>query len=547
MDQTKRLEKEVDERIVIEGQLVRAMEVAEGANHAKSQFLASMSHEIRTPLTAIVGYTEILNRPSQARQGSKELIKHIGANAKHLQVLINDILDISKIEAGQLSLHVENCLLVEVIEDSITLMKPMATEKLLDLSVTYESKVPRMFLTDPNRFRQILINLISNAIKFTDEGDITVSVRLDQSTEHGGLKLQVSVIDTGIGVSQDNIQSLFQLFSQVHDSSRKAGGTGLGLAISRRLARMMGGELSVESKLGHGSKFTFEVGVGLESDVELIDVPQFHDEENIKPFQKEVGTCSLENIHILVVDDNPHNLNIVSFLLEEHGAQVSTCSNGQEAVDIVTKASEQVCQFDIILMDMQMPVMDGYAAAHELRARSISVPVIALTAHAMTEDRDKCLSAGCNDYVAKPIDTKELYEAIGRHVQISQVKSKSTPKVQMPLSPSLSPMFANNPKFLVLVEQYVQSLPEVAEEIVMAQQNRNLSTLRTLVHRLKGTAGNYGYPQITEAARECEKSIDECNSMNQLTTSLDGLRELIENTAANYTTPESATIEEDGR
>ena len=396
---------------------------AEAASEAKSRFLANMSHEIRTPMTAILGYADMLQE-ALGDSAHLSLIDPICRNGKHLLSLINDILDLSKIEAGRLETEKLYYDPDNVVSELSNLMSARAREKGIGFHVAYNGPIPQTILTDPTRLRQILVNLLANAVKFTARGEVRIVVRLVNG-DSAEPTMQFDVIDTGIGMSEAQVAEGFRPFKQADAStSRNYGGTGLGLAISDRLARMLGGKLAVSSTLGEGSCFTLSIPTGPLEGIRLVDhnasvceyKPSNQQENRAEP--SEFLDC-----HVLLAEDGPDNQRLISLLLRKAGAEVTIVENGQEAFDFAmgdlnTDASQREephRPIDVILMDMQMPVMDGYEATRRLREAGYRRPVIALTANAMTDDRQKCIACGCDEYATKPINRQELVGMVARH------------------------------------------------------------------------------------------------------------------------------------
>ncbi len=392
-----------------EDQLKSATKAAQAASQAKSDFLANMSHEIRTPMTAILGYADLLFDDSLPLDQRQEYLGTMRRNGEHLLGIINDILDISKIEAGKMTVEQIECAPAQLVADVGELFRARALEKGLTLEVKQLTQVPAKIKSDPTRLRQVLINLVGNAVKFTQTG----SVRLELSAEAGESPMvRVDVIDTGIGLTTEQVNRLFQPFSQSDTSmSRKYGGTGLGLAICKKLAELLGGGVEVVSKPGAGSTFSVRVPA-----VEIPVEPRADQPAITDPAQAlQMPAASKpqpapEKLHarILLAEDGPDNQRLISFHLKRAGAHVEIAENGRVAIDKFHAALGAGTPFDLIFMDMQMPELDGYEASARLRALGVRTPIIALTAHAMPEDRAKCLAAGCDDYTTKPIDRAVL-------------------------------------------------------------------------------------------------------------------------------------------
>ncbi len=400
---------------------------AEAASTAKSEFLANMSHEIRTPMTAILGFAELLRENSRERGAPEECrqaAETIKRNGDSLLRIINDILDLSKIEAGRMTCEQIACSVCEVIAEAMSMARARAEAKGLPLEVEFAGPIPETIRTDPTRLRQILVNVLANAVKFTEVGSVRLIARVDDEADQP--QLHFDVVDTGVGMSAEQAARLFQPFTQADSSTtRRFGGTGLGLTISKRLAGLLGGDVSVvESHPGRGSRVRVTIGTGPLAGVRMIDHPT---SEAVPVVEDKAAPASpaappLE-ARILLAEDGPDNQRLLAFMLEKEGAEVTVVQDGKLAVSAALDARDKGYPFDVILMDMQMPIMDGYEATRELRRRGYAGPVIAITAHAMATDREKCLAAGCNNYAAKPINRRELIEMIRRQLVPADVPS----------------------------------------------------------------------------------------------------------------------------
>ncbi|MBU0641003.1 MAG: response regulator [Planctomycetes bacterium] len=401
--------------------IAAARETAEAATQAKSEFLANMSHEIRTPMTAILGYVDLIKEgcPQQCEFGAREYgeyLSTISRNAEHLLEIINGILDLSKIEAGRFDIERTSCSPIQLVADVLSLMQVRADQQGLSLRAEFDGRIPETIRSDTTRIKQVLINLVGNAIKFTETGSVRLVARLvspDLIAGDAEPMLQFDVIDTGMGMSNDQLDRLFQPFSQVDSSTtRRFGGTGLGLTISKRLANLLGGDITADSEPGVGSVFHFKIATGPLEDVRftsqpaeaLLERPTVAEEVRTEP--------SRLSCRILLAEDGPDNQRLVSAILRKAGADVTIVENGQLAVEQALAARDAGRAFDVILMDMQMPMLDGYEATRLLRREAYTGPIIALTAHAMSQDRENCLRAGCDEYATKPIERRKLIECI---------------------------------------------------------------------------------------------------------------------------------------
>lgn len=402
------INRDITEQRRVQEELEVARQAAQDANEAKSAFLANMSHELRTPMTAVLGFAEILK--SELEDGDLvESVDTIKRNGEYLLALLNDILDLSKIEAGRMDVGHESVDIRRIIADVRSLMVVRAMEEGIPLYFDWNSQIPVQVTADRVRLRQILVNLIGNALKFTDEGEVRVGIQLRRSQNKS--RLEICVSDTGIGMTESQQRELFTPFSQASpETARRFGGTGLGLSISQRLADAMGGTIAVESEVGTGSRFTLSLPLSVEQMESLVTVSK--DEPDL--LERDSDNVELPSIDakILLADDRRDVWRVVKYFLDKCGARVTIAEDGRQAVDAAVKAEKEGEPFAIILMDMQMPVMTGREAVQELRRQGSSVPIVALTADAMEGDREECLEFGCDEFISKPIDGSKLVHVV---------------------------------------------------------------------------------------------------------------------------------------
>ena len=459
---------------------------AEAANTAKSTFLANMSHEIRTPLTAIIGFSETLLDTSQTMSERVESINTVIRSGKHLLQIINDILDLSKIEADKLDTEKLKVSPFELLDDVHSLISLMAESKGLFFDVEYDFPIPEIIITDPVRLKQIIINLCNNAIKFTEKGGVHVKVSYMNERNI----LSVNVVDTGIGLSQKQIDKLFNPFTQADTSTtRQYGGTGLGLHLSKELAKKLGGDITIESTENIGSSFLLTITTGNIHDKFVTFVPDIGREKN-EPIidggnKKVVGK-------VLLAEDNVDNQRLVSMYLKKLGADVAIANNGKEAIELT-----KIDTFDLILMDMQMPVMNGLDATQRLREMGYTKPIVALTANAMKEDINACNAVGCDDFIHKPISQQKFSSCIFTFLRTNE-------DIEENVQPIESSLLANEPEMLDLVKRFVDKLPKYIEIIRQNCTSEKWEDLRHNVHDLKGTGGNYGFNELYKLMQDFE-------------------------------------------
>lgn len=501
-----------------------ALARAEAANRSKAEFLANMSHELRTPVTAIVGYAELAAQQDYDLDQRRSMCKRIRRSAEYLLGLINDTLDLAKIEGDRLVLAPEPTNLRDVVHEVIHSLRWVLKGKPVQLLTDISPDVPASVLVDPIRIRQILMNLASNALKFTHEGSVRIEVDALEDPGRGRSYLQFTVSDTGIGISEDKLEGLFDKFTQAH-SDQRYGGTGLGLSITQHLARLMGGDIRVRSQLDVGS--TFVVSIPLQE----AEVPLATTEEAPPP---RTDPHDLSGRTILIADDNSDNRQIFSLLLGGAGAVTRTVENGREAVDAILAGEDG---FDAILLDMSMPVLDGYSAARELRSKGCELPILALTAFTGITERDRCLEAGCDDYISKPIVPDTLIRAVAEAAAHERPHAATatppyadpieadaaTIAVQAPAGPpagqmaaeptrkgeSLADLFRGDPEFEALMQAFYSCLPGRMAEFREALEAGDIERVGALAHKLKGGAGCYGFKGLIQAASECEQAARE--------------------------------------
>ncbi len=385
----------------IKDQSIRELE---DANEAKNDFLAHMSHEIRTPMTAILGFAEELEHPDMPPE-QRDALRTIRRNGEHLLVVINDILDLARVAAGHLDLELGRAWPDRIVREVAALIEPRARERGLELRVEIAPESALALRSDATRVRQILINMAANAVKFTERGHVRIAVLAPRD---GFVTFEVE--DTGTGIPAEKQAAIFEAFTQADASmSRRYGGAGLGLAISRRLASLLGGELRVESEVGRGSRF-------------FLRIPSLPYGEAPRSAQLDTGQLAVESLRgrILLAEDSPDSRRLLVQLLQRWGAEVEVAENGRVAVERVRKALERGDSFDLVLMDMQMPELDGYEATRQIRAAGFTAPIVALTAHAMAGARETCLAAGCDDFLTKPIDRARFRATVAAHLSAAR-------------------------------------------------------------------------------------------------------------------------------
>ncbi len=517
------------------------------ADKAKSEFLANMSHEIRTPMNAIVGFSDILTGESLTKE-QRESVNIISESAKALLLLINDILDLSKIEAGKLDIEITECSLREILNSVESMTRPKAKEKGIDFAVIEGNGLPAHVRTDPARLRQCLINLISNAVKFTDQGHVYLKASLETFDDKPMIRFDIE--DTGIGIPEKEQKYIFESFAQADGTTtRRYGGTGLGLAITRRLTELLGGKLSLISEVGKGSVFSLIIPAGLD-----VTEQPFLDRHNVaehcRHASEKAGKMQFYG-KVLVAEDTKSNQILMDSLLRKMGLDVTIAEDGKEAFK---KGLDK--RFDIIFMDIQMPNMSGYQATHRLRKKGINTPIVAITAHAMYGDQQQCISAGCDDYIAKPVKRQDLMRVICKYLNPDDNAGGSRKpthhNLQKPSKKKLeSQTQKNNDEELIdadylrrtgidaellneLAKTFLDSAPAQKESLEKAVHKKNAANVKSRSHTLKSAATSIGANRLAKSAEALEKSAKRNeqkrfqNLLKVLCTEFDKLLEILQ-------------------
>lgn len=500
---SKKVQEQADELRTTQVELAAARDAAEIASEAKTAFLAQMSHEIRTPLGAVLGFTELLLRTSLQPE-QRENLNRVHSNGAHLHCLLNDLLDLSRIEAGEMTVENIVCEPFSLVFDVLQALQSKAHEKEISLTARVVDRVPEQIRTDPTRLRQILTNLIGNAIKFTDEGGVHLLIETDLARQ----QLVIQVCDSGVGMKQSTLEEIFEPFRQADDTiARRFGGTGLGLSISRQLANALGGDVAVESEPGTGSTFTVRVSTGTLHQTRLWD-----NEEALESIRKhqELQTIDVDltGRRVLLADDCESNRVLFTHMLNTGHADCTVVCNGQEAVDALVRAPDD---FDMLITDMQMPVLDGYATTTKLRELGFTLPIVALTANGMLDNEARCSAMGFTGYLTKPISTNALLAAVAEQLKIEVRPRRAAPEAEVPSAaqsvaiPNLNAEFPTDELRHDLALRFLVKVRERMALLVSAVEESDVDKLRELGHWLKGTGGML-LPMIGEFGVEIESA-----------------------------------------
>ncbi|RDH86032.1 MAG: hypothetical protein DIZ80_00750 [endosymbiont of Galathealinum brachiosum] len=478
------------------------------ASQQKSAFLANMSHEIRTPLTSIIGYSERIRfDKAKTRDDEKHMLDIVLQNGNHLLHLINDILDLSKVEANKLEVEKTSFSIIKVVEHARRLLNERALEKNIQLDINYLLPIPEMILNDAIRTKQIILNLASNAIRFTDDGKVTIDISYRQSED----MLVIDIKDSGIGMSNDELERLFKPFSQADSSiSRRFGGTGLGLTISKRLVELMDGEIVVQSVKGIGSRFTSTIKAGFNEKTDSFITELTDEDLAVSEYEQPIEGLILSG-KLLLVEDTSEIRELVKAYIEDYGIQIDTASNGKEGVELALNND-----YDLVLMDIQMPVMNGKQAISQLRKQNYNKPVIALTADALTDHAEKFTQLGFTEVLTKPIIINDLISTIQRYVSLSKNVNNDevdpalvgaavelTGEANIETESREAESGENSDVDDILYDlkiKYLKQLPDYINNLKSSISNNDMQNAHAILHQLKGISGSLGYNELTDIA-----------------------------------------------
>lgn len=465
--------------------LEKATIKAEEATIQKSEFLATMSHEIRTPLTAIIGFAETTLFKEQTPEQRENAIQTIIRSGKHLLQVINDILDLSKIEANKLAVELQEFSLFELLSDVDKMIRPMANDKGLNFSINYIFPLPEKINSDQLRVKQILFNLCNNAVKFTEKGYVLINVSCDCNSKDKNIEFEV--VDNGIGISEENQDMVFQAYRQADSSTtRKFGGTGLGLSLSRLLSQKMDGDLSMTSILGKGSKFKLSIPVNIAGDLRIV-----FNQDQVPDINQEKAHALPKGLlqgSVLLAEDNYDNQQLLLIYLRRMGVDVTVVENGKLAVEAATEKN-----YDLVLMDMRMPEMGGLEAIRVLRKQGFDKPIVALTANTMKEDKDACYKAGCNGFLSKPVNVTKFNATVEKFLSQGEQANRQQ-----------AGLLKDGKESEELMQKFITNVANNITDIEQFIQLQEWNKLDQLLHQLRGTGGNFGFQDISTLAEQME-------------------------------------------
>jgi signal transduction histidine kinase/CheY-like chemotaxis protein len=498
------------ERMVEE--LQQSFESAMAGNQAKSQFMATMGHEVRTPLNAILGTAELLDLsdlPARVREG----VQTIQRSGQSLLEVLNEILDFAKMESGKIDVSLATVDVSALVSESVSMLRDRAAEKgNIIVTEALESEIGSMVMTDQMRVRQVLLNLLSNAIKFTAEGVVTVSTSIKTSDRQ--VRLRFDVADTGIGIDEKGKQRLFKAFSQVDPTiSRNYGGTGLGLKISKEIVEALGGHIGVSSDKDRGSTFWFEIPV---EPADLgVAAPRQLETEHLPP-----------SLRVLLVEDNHVNQQVAAGLLRHLGQSVTVANDGMEALEVLSKQS-----FDLVLMDMHMPRMDGIEATRQIRAKGLSLPVVALTANASDEDRRLCVAAGMTGFESKPVNKRQLTALISSFASLDTQSAnlEGTAAFDEPLAACRDRRreivaALGEDGYEELLDEFVDDASNILLQVSRSMESGSWNDVDRLLHALKGAAANLGFDELANDAQSSRGGVLDARRLSTMTASINQLQ-----------------------
>jgi hypothetical protein len=491
--------RDISEKKDFQRQLIIAKNESEEARQLQEQFLANMSHEIRTPMNGIVGMTNLLLETQLSTQQG-QFANVIRQSADNLLVIIDDILDLSKIKAGKMTIEKIPFRLQDVTANVWALFEQRIIKKGLQFVLDLDPRIPTSMIGDPHRLNQVLINLIGNAVKFTEKGSIRISIQKieQEKATNKTINLLFTIADTGMGIAKDQLPHIFESFSQAAvDITRKYGGTGLGLTICQNLLAMQGGTISVDSEPGKGTSFSFHIAYGCEPNLTADHQKTKSPQDSEKAF---------EGKHFLVVEDNPINQQLIEYVIRKAGAQVTVANHGGEAIEDL-----QANRYDLIIMDLQMPVMDGYETAKYLReVLKLQTPVLAMTANALKGEQVRCLEAGMNGYMSKPFEFREFYSRVADLLQTEKPIPTQRPR-EVPgpedvlFNLSLLEEIGDRDFVLDTIGTFLDALPAYLTDLQTAFADNNYDRIAFLTHKVKGTMGIFQARTITEQLDKIEQ------------------------------------------